>query len=156
MRSIPLIPAGIWKSSSMPVIGAGESPMRLGVEDHPGSSEWQQARQPRAVFAGSNANKLNRLGAAFSCKVSDPAFVVGMRSIPLIPAGIREVEQHAGHWRGLKSDVVGVEPPGHLMAASTNSHELYSLGPTRTNSTPEAYLPGTGWPINSKLCCVCV
>ena len=31
---------------------------------------------------------------------------------------------------------------GHLMAASTNSHELYSLGPTRTNSTPEAYLPG--------------
>jgi hypothetical protein len=23
------------------------------------SSEWQQARQPRAVFAGSNANKLN-------------------------------------------------------------------------------------------------
>ena len=34
------------------------------------------------------------------------------------------------------------------MAASTNSHELYSLGPTQTNSTPEAYLPGTGWPIN--------
>ena len=37
------------------------------------SSEWQQARQPRAVFAGSNANKLNRLGAAFCCTVSDPA-----------------------------------------------------------------------------------
>ena len=25
---------------------------------------------------------------AFSCKVSDPAFVVGMRTVPLIPAGI--------------------------------------------------------------------
>ena len=37
------------------------------------SSEWQQARKPRAVFAGSNANKLNRLGAAFCCIVSDPA-----------------------------------------------------------------------------------
>jgi hypothetical protein len=29
-----------------------------------------------------------RLGAAFSCTVSDPAFVVGMRSVPLIPSGI--------------------------------------------------------------------
>ena len=42
---------------------------------------------------------------------------------------------------------------GHLNGSRHDSHEPYSLGPTRTNSTPEAYLPGTGWPI---LCCVCV
>ena len=87
MSPEPLIPTGVLAVGQ----NAGHQVLvkvLCGWRGTTGHFEWQQARQPRAVFAGSNANKLNRLGAAFSCKVSDPAFVVGMRTVPLIPAGI--------------------------------------------------------------------
>ena len=69
----------------------------VGVEP-PGHLNGSKHDKPRAVFAGSKVNKLNRLGAAFGCKVSDPAFVVGMRTIPLIPAGI---------WKSSSMPVIG-------------------------------------------------
>ena len=72
MSPEPLIPTGVLAVGQ----NAGHQVLvkvLCGWRGTTGHFEWQQARQPRAVFAGSNANKLNRLGAAFSCIVSDSA-----------------------------------------------------------------------------------
>jgi hypothetical protein len=101
------------------------------------SSEWQQVRQPRAVFAGSNANKLNRLGAGFCCIVSDPAL---WSACVRLHRSLRASGRRAACWPSLRvkvrcgwcgttrsSDWQQARQPRAVFAGS-NANKLNSLG----------------------------